>query len=479
MGIEFSTISSVEPLEAATTARVVRTDESMVSDWISILNCLFQIDQPAGGETEPDGEQEPHLAPGTSTSADATFFWIHPHTSGKLALSDEPGRSTETDEIRLVPNPAGGEEVERDSPPPEPVEGHDLTGDDWTILPSPIALPQPDPTVPVNSVAPHPDVPARPVLSTETSQVPFTDALPRVRPQDDQASVEAAFRLSPAMQRPPETNPPNATDPPTFKLENTAQTSAEPAEGKIGDTGMARPQQLNSRDPGAGSQDPQSNSDAQRDVPEAEPETGASPRDAIAFIEKSPFVIPSQPSATSELRQSASRIDTPVAAPASLDGSAYLLAPDKRPSPLNLQLKITPDDLGIPGTGSQAEVRLNLLQRGDELLMKIQGGGEPVVARAEAEWGNLVERLKPHGIEATSRHFPSEFGRRDDEPRTPIAPEQATPDSGTRQEEGQQRSQQEQHDRQQRQLRQRFSERVAARQSPFSLDHNTTSPHGN
>jgi len=76
-----------------------------------------------------------------------------------------------------------------------------------------------------------------------------------------------------------------------------------------------------------------------------------------------------------------------------------------RPSSINLDLRISQGDLGLPDDSGAGELRLQLRQRGEEIQMRVHGTGEGVGTRAESEWAGLVERLRPQGLEAERSHF--------------------------------------------------------------------------
>jgi hypothetical protein len=478
MGIELSNMGTVEPAETAVTARTARTDESLVSDWASILNSLFQIDQPEEETSEPAVKPEAEPSVTLAPTVDPSFFWIRLPVMKEAEPVVESGVTTALNEsieslapVATVAADVGGSAPEEDS-------GYELSGESWTVLPVPVALPTHVPAIPANDIGIEQDVADSPIQLHDESPSQPPRATPPIATPGGPTTVEASFRLSPEMTKPLKTNPPDGGERTTIKAESPLQDTVERAEGQIGDAGSSKSLDLNQQRTGADSQRPHSDSREQHASPESEPDNQMFQQRAAPSAETTPFSPPSHPSLAPEMRQSIARTEESVSSSALIENSAYPLTLEKRSSPLNFQVKVTADDLGVQNAGKQPDVRLNLYQRGDELLMRIQGGGDPVAIRAEAEWGTLVDRLKPHGIEALHRHFPAELGRRDDDHARPIAPENTAPDSDGKQEEGQQRFQQQHHERQQQQHHQRHLTRFAAGKSRFSLDYGAASPQG-
>ncbi len=133
-----------------------------------------------------------------------------------------------------------------------------------------------------------------------------------------------------------------------------------------------------------------------------------------------------------------------------------------RPSPVNLDLRISHGDLGLPDDSGAGELRLQLRQRGEEIQMRLQGTGEGMASRAQSEWAGLVERLKPQGLEAERTHFTAIQGSRESEVRPLHAIETMHGEGNENTDaDGQRRSQERDH----RQEQQRNHEERVRRQS--------------
>lgn len=477
MGIELSFASSAGPPETTTASRAQRVDETAVSEWTSILGFLFQIEQPAEESPEPPVDSDPQSFTGTFVPTDGNQFWAAFLAKVPTIISGEapvPSGSTETESFVL-----GG--ITDDTAIPEQNheegDGFELSTCDWTILSSPMP-------VPLLHASP---------LSGSSGAVSFDDNAPTTLEQPPQShvpqgpnpaglpegptTVEAVFQMQNPASEPAKRNVPN----PGTREGTWAAIGPEQPEGQQMEPGQQRtkafgdPKQGRNRSLSVETEDQGRHGAPGGDGGDSPPrqEESAPPTEQMNLADRGLLSVPSHSYVRANASREAEGAFSPETLRQAIDESMNISIPDKRASPLQFHLRISPDDFGTPNTGSGSDVRLNLIQRGDEILIKIQGGGEPLAIRAQSEWEGLVERLKPHGLEATSRALSGEFGRREGEPWTPSVPEQAMPDSAAHPGEEQRRfGQEQQQQHQQRQQRQRFSTRFGGDKTPFSLDYN-------
>ncbi len=137
-----------------------------------------------------------------------------------------------------------------------------------------------------------------------------------------------------------------------------------------------------------------------------------------------------------------------------------------RLSSINLDLRISRGDLGLPADLVAGELRLQLRQRGEEIQMRVHGSGEGISSRAQSGWAGLVERLRPQGLETERTHFAVIPVSRDPHPSPPNAVETMQREgSGNSDAEGQRR----QHDRDQRQEQHRNQQERARRENETKI----------
>ena len=95
-------------------------------------------------------------------------------------------------------------------------------------------------------------------------------------------------------------------------------------------------------------------------------------------------------------------LTSPQSAQETIAVTAYDLGASRRSGAIQLDLLVSSEDIGGPISNKDGAIRLHLQQRGDEVLMKVLGGGQQLALRAEPEWDSLVERRKLHGRERVS-----------------------------------------------------------------------------
>jgi hypothetical protein len=483
MGIELSLASSAGPPEATPPPQVQPTSELLVSEWTSILSFLFQIEQPEETAPEPSVNSDSPVVSGAPVSLDRMFFWAGLQTYVPPVLIEEPIAPNKLNGIEPGVPLGEAEDEEVSGQLAGDGDGFELTACEWTIVPTSVQ-PTPQPavlpiTISEGDLSDHP-VSADPVptLRDAASAPPPRD--PTLR---GPVAVEAVFQVQPATSETPPrytsnlsrrddtlpTAAPRLWNGETLKLEGEqAEEFVVPQHG-LGHSSAKEPSDENQR----GSQDETGG--------ESPPENrdSAEPRATMPGSDHGLLAIPVPAHTRAARAEDNTEVIPQEQFRQSIEDSLNISSPERRAAPLQFQLRISPDDFGAPNRENAGEVRLNLFQRGDEILMKIQGGGEPLAMRAQSEWEGLVERLKPHGVEATSSAFSSEQARREGEPVRTSMPEEAVPDAAANQGEEQRRfgqDQQQQHH--QRQQRQRQLTQVGANALTFSLDGGPPSPQG-
>ncbi len=452
-------------------AKAPRTNEPAVSEWTSILGFMFQIEQPVEGEPEASINSDIQTPRNSFSSPEGAHFWAGFLAHASVVLSGETAETTESSEAETVASTGDvhGNKIEEQTPATG--EGLELSAADWTILSTAIPIPQQyAPPVASNSstVAPEHAAAASPAPSSQTQ---IAEGAPVAHMPSGPVDVEAVFQLQvPAPVAIEETM---AILGPEFSSVQATMPEQQVLEG-LGE----HPDSLtNSSNADSDHPDRDDAPKGNGSDPAPEDQHSATPREQPFFAERGQTSIPNNSHTVLDGSQSKAESISPKEFRQAIEESLNSAIPEKRASPLQFQLRISPDDFGTQATGNGGEVRLNLLQRGDEILMKIQGGGEPLAVPAESEWEGLVERLKPHGLEAVSTTFSREGGWRDGETWTPSLPEQAMPDSAANPGDEQRRFNQEQQQHQQRKQRQRFSTKSGPDKTPFLLDYRPLSPH--
>ena len=477
MGIELSNLGLVSPPEASALSRAPNGNQPNGSEWASILGYLFQIEPPVDEAPGPTPGSEPEPTAIAVAPREELFFLIGFSAFANTLPSEERVDAGELVETDASIEPETTVPIEAHEAPPEATDGFELSSDIWTVLPTPVSLPTlppaPPPPIP-NQNPPHQtSAPTSPeALPTQLPQSP-----PPAGPREEPVTVEAVFRLSTESPETPRLDAPSGQ--PAEDSPRSIETETKSPQGR-----MPEPHQGDDTRPGSPSENhsgharsdaddrkQHSESDAKREFPKVTKQEPPLPNEPAVLTEKTPFSLPTPPHTRSEWPQPITSHSSSSTVPALKEVTDQALSLERRPSPLQFQLRLTPDDFGAPSANSNTEVRLNLLQRGEEVLMKIQGGSETVARNAEAQWESLVDRLKPHGLEATSRLFAPELAKRDGDPRAPQIVEHAMPDSGSNPGDEQRRFNQEQQHQQQRQNRQRYPTKTAAGKSPFSLEH--------
>ncbi|MFN7650788.1 MAG: hypothetical protein ACK5UT_25135 [Acidobacteriota bacterium] len=455
-----------------------------VSEWNSILNFLFQIEAPAEEEPESAGT-EPAESGGDSTAATETStLWTGLMLSGAtlplstIATAHKPQIEVDTS----LKSPARGTNQE-DYPVDAQFHPSDHFADSLGLAPlqGTNGPPQTNPTTTAAQVLPPKMTPpisasARQSNVSDTGSRPAgpgpTIASPPSLWTGKPATIDAAFRLDQIASCGGITLPkhlyasvsrddvadilgvgslPPAKHGTSFVLGHQPNQDASwQSEPKSHEDGSA----------GKGSKSPYEAAEVARS------DVQQNPTDHGLF----PAIVggPNEPTRATQLEQqsSPSQRTQEVTAPTSVD-----VGQDKRGGPIHIELRLSPEDFGAPITGKETEVRLHLQQRGEEVLMKVFGGGEQLALRAEPEWDSLLKRLKLHGLEPTARAFSIDSSKGDGEAIAPPRGGQPTSDSASNPNDdtGQFSRNQERH-HQQRQPRQRQPAGVSRRNSTFSLE---------
>jgi len=483
MGIELSLASTAGAPETTLPPKAPRAGEPPVSEWTSILGFLFQIEQPAGTEPEPSTISDSPSNTVTSALPDRAHLWagLIAHLPAVLpsneivsseATDGEPGISlgetdTNTKEVSEGVDAGGG--------------GFELSAAEWTMVPAPVQATHQPSAQPIPGSTEDESSHLAPTYSppkehTPNSLCPVLAPAPR-----DAATVEAVFQVELAASEPPARDPSELIVGDGTRLTGRPElfadrrpVAADQEEFEFIDPKLIQRHSL-SVHPDARSQ--HGSPDESGGEPKSENQESSPPIEQSTGTDRGVLPVPSHPHLGADKAEDPTK-ELPREQFRQLMADSFRVhVPERRSSPLQFQVRISPSDLGTATAENAGEVRLNLFQRGDEILMRIHGGGEPFAVRAASEWESLVERLKPHGLDATAKAFPAEFGKRDGEPRTPAMPEQAVPSSTSNPGEEQRRfgHEQQQH-HQHSQQRQRYSARSGENITPFSLDDGPPNP---
>lgn len=449
-----------------------------VSEWAAILGFLFQIEQPPEGEPEASVNWEPQTQHSSAASPDAAFWaglMVH-RPAVPLNKVDDIAELGKAEPVAII-SPSDDEELQNEAL--QLGEGFELSGSDWLMLPAPLLVEHRHSTRLLGDSVPASSNQREPTGSAQSQQPQNPEHATLAEVSSEPTTVEAVFRLQPTMPNPPKVNSP---DPSLRELPSGASglgsligVHMELQEERV-DRG-SNPTPSKEHPPSSEADEGTRHSTARDNSgdPQAGNQENTPPRELPTLTERGTLSISNRSDYIGIWSDDKLRVDSTKPVHESIQNSTNILLPAKRASSLQFQLRISPNDFGTPSTGGGNEIRLNLLQRGDDVLMKIQGGGEPLALSAKAEWEALVERLKPHGLEPSSKAFHTETNRREGEPWIPSVPEQAKSDSAAVSEQEHRRSGQEQQ-QQQRQQKQRYSTRSGANSNPFSLDYGPADP---
>lgn len=487
--IEMYSVMSVgfdTPLAGATEPT---PNPAAVSEWNSILNLLFQIDAPAEEEPESTGAEYAESSGGSTTATEISPLWTSLILSGTAILLPT---------IATAPKP----QIEVDSSFEFSIRGTDQ--EDYPVdvqfnpsdnLADTLGLA----TLQATNGPPlaNPTTTAGQALLPKSTQ-PIGDSAYQSNGSDTgrrladpgptiatppsawtakPATIDAAFRLDQVASYGGDTLPTHPFA--SFSRNDVADVhgveSLPPAKQGISlilghqpDLDASLQSEPKSYEDGTNGKGSKSAYEASEVARSNDPLNPADQRPFPAIVGG-----PNEPIRTTQLEQqiSPSQRTQGVTAPICVD-----LGRDKRGGPIHIELRVSPEDFGAPITGKEAEVRLHLQQRGEEVLMKVFGGGEQLALRAELEWESLLKRLKLHGLEPTTRAFSIDASKRDGEAIAPPRGGQPTSDSAaTLHDEPGQFSQNQERHHQQRQPRQRNPAGMARRNSTFSLEGQQTS----
>ena len=503
MLIEQTLGSSPGPTEMIAPAITQTGKEAAVSEWTSILNFLFQIEAPLKPETdsivaEDSQPQNDRIAAAT----DLTILWacFLPQSPTPHSPAEPSGEADELSEtvgakISTMISPVDeGREVREQ--PSEDTHLFEMSASEWTVLPEPILAPYQDRPA---AMPPAEDACPGPVVLQESgryrpAQSPDRGPLPAWSKQP--TPVEAVFRLHGANaaetgEAPPASNvivegstaanPQPAVDKPAAKSEthdtdfrDIALLEPEPQEKSgLRERRVASDDSMPIEFEDKGRQG--ASAENGRDTKDERAWTAPS-HELATFSEQGPLHLLHSSNGARKLTRETEVLAHSKPLHEASRTAAMILNPEKRISPLQLDLRFSSEDFGTPSTKNGSEVRLQLLQRGDEVFMKIHGGDERFAIRADAEWERLIERLKPHGLEPITKAIPIELGRREGELSTAPTNAQTGQDSASSPQDEQRSFGNEQQQNQQRQQRQRSLERFRKNASEFSIERDLNGP---
>ena len=483
--------------EDVPSAKAQTGKEAAGSEWTSILNILFQIEEPIESETDSTVTVDPQPQSGRIPEAtDMTILW-----TSLLPQSPTPHSTAYPPDEAVKLGESGGAEssltmstVETEKEfreqPPEDSHLFELSGSEWSVLPDPMLAPYQDkPAI----ISPVEEASSEPVLRQESSrnrpsQSKDTPPLPAC--SREPASVEAVFRLqTPNVEE-------VGKDPAPSKIVDEDLTATRPHPDGVDSAATSEPREINllELEPQQSnglperrtnrndslpivSKDQGSQGDSSRNGRDTNEERGAlePSRELETFSQQAPLHLLNPLDGAKKVTRETGILALANPMQGASQTATVILNPEKRVSPLQLELRVSSEDFGIQ-TNQGGEVRLQLLQRGDEVFMKIHGGGDRLAMRADAEWERLIERLKPHGLEPIAQAIPNESARREGESSTAHITPQTAHDSTSDPNEEQRRFGNEQQQNQQRQQRQRSLEKLRKTGSEFSIERDTNSP---
>lgn len=412
MGLDFA-IASVPATPPVTTtpafAGKVETSPDSVPDWTAMIALAFQSEQPptsavppeAGNATADQSDEARSFEESTQEMLPTMgLFWsllFNEPVRGVIPQSD--GEQHDLEQIGLTEDG----ELEPDLPPwPERPLGTDeaimtlvpLSGSVWEVIPSVTTPTSQDQSVPLMSEL-RPSDPGRDAATPSEGLGPFLAMSPKSHKESDKPIISAVFSLaevSPTGTRQSEDSAPQRS---------IAQSPRLTDESESGEISNARPVQLRSEDqgedgdPGSGAE-PDSQQNHSSRAPQSQTEIELTGQNRV--INSGPMHVSRliEPVANGAITH---RAESSTLS-AEIENAMITQREPAAQTPVQLDLRITEADLGISSTGVPSEVRLQLRQRGEDVLMKIEGSGEGLGLRAQTEWTNLASRLRPEGLEA-------------------------------------------------------------------------------
>ncbi len=477
--------------------------EAAVSEWNSILNFLFQIEAALKPKTDATVAEESQPKNGPIVAAtDLSILWASflPHSPTPHSPAEPTGEADKLGEtlgakMSKAISPLDEERAAREQPS-EDTPLLKMSGSEWIVLPEPVLAPyqdRPAAMPPAEEASPKPVVLQesrryRPAQSPERVPSPAWSKQP--------TAVEAIFRLqgpnaAEIGQAPAASNviAEGTTAAKSQPAVDKPAANAEPQDTDFRDSDLLEPEipeNSGLRDRRAASDDSlpigledkgrqDTSSESGRDT--KDDRTGTAPSHELAtFSEQGSFHLLHSSNGARKLNRETEVLTNSQPLHEVSRTAAMILNPEKRLSPLQLELRVSSEDFGIPSTKSGSEVRLQLLQRGDEVFLKLHGGDERLAIRADTEWEHLIERLRSHGLEPITKATPTELGRREEELSTTPATAQTEQDSASSPQEEQRRFGNEQQQHQHRQQRQRSLDRFRKQASEFSIERDLKGP---
>jgi hypothetical protein len=412
MGLDFAIASAPGTPPGITTpasAGKVEASPDSVPDWTAMIAQAFQseqattcaVPQEAGNLKGDPSDATTSLQEGTEEMQPTIgLFWslfFNEPVRGVIPQSE--GEQHDLEQIGLTEDG----ELEPDLPPsPERPLGTDeanmtllpLGGSVWEVIPSVTTPTNQYQSVPLLSKLPPSD-PVRDAATPSEGLGPSLPASPKSHKESDKPIVSAVFSLA-------EVSPTSTRQSDDSALQGPiAQSPRLTDESESGEISSPRPVQLRSEDQGEDG-DPESGaeSDSQQNhssrAPQFQTETEFTGPNRV--IDSGPMHVSRlmEPRANGAITH---RAESSTLS-AEIENAMITQREPTGQTPVHLDLRITEADLGISSTGVPSEVRLQLRQRGEDVLMKVQGSGEDLGLRAQTEWTNLTNRLRPEGLEA-------------------------------------------------------------------------------
>ena len=453
--LQFAPTPRVADSNAPSTTPSTR-DVEQGSEWLTILECLFQTEPERSNPDEMAAPKEPTAEIASPVPPLAIAFLA------AFRIKESPANSSPIDSIaepKEENNPGSAEFiVGQDSRQPEAFlnqagaeGGFELSPEHWELVP--MSVPTPPPSL---------DTPPQPFRIERPSK---DDA-----PNEHRIEITARGPMRSVAEATNDRQIASAVFSITSPRMDDESSSVQPevvALGGIADEDASLPRMR------VGNAFEGSESEAEEQAQERE---GKPSKEVETLLEASStragddsdasgtpagfFPVGNRHSQESGTRSIENR-SSPVSFATEVDGAMADPGEATRSSPVNLDLRISHGDLGLPNDSGAGGVRLQLRQRGDEIQMRLHGTGEGLASLAQSEWAGLTERLRPQGIEAEKVHFAAIHTSPEPEARPLQSTESMQGEgSGNTNADGQRR----QHERDQRQEQQRIHQERTRRQ---------------
>jgi len=377
-------------------------DGAQGSEWRTILEGLFQSepDISAVGEEVVPSEPLSETGPPTSLSAIAflaSFFSKEAlEKSGRFESTVEPENDEDTASSEVVPKRCFLP-TENSAAPTSSLGEFDLSPNLWEFVPRTVLTPTPSVAIPEdirhNELSSRVDLPNHSPQSI--LQLPLSS--PALEKRGDPQIVSAVFTIKTVDGS--DDTARGSAPPDTEAVVQAADEVTAGVPVRVGPR-LQESSSESRENRGARDEKPSRNKDV---IPEDSAPPSAESLEAsggnAGFSAAPPRQIHDTGNRSTEARFSTvsfvSQVDAAMADPGE----------PTRPSCINLDLRISQGDLGLPDDSGAGELRLQLRQRGEEIQMRVHGTGEGVASRAQSAWTGLVERLRPQGLEAERFHF--------------------------------------------------------------------------